>query len=63
MNKSAAWDDYYTYLEHKRLSPATIASHRSSINRFILWIEQKETHMADSEELTILQKAFQKICE
>ncbi|WP_084731617.1 phage integrase N-terminal SAM-like domain-containing protein [Seinonella peptonophila] len=55
-----AWDDYYTYLEHKGLSPTTITSHRSSINRFILWIEQKETHMADSEELTILQKAFQK---
>jgi site-specific recombinase XerD len=42
MNKSITWVDYYTYLEHKGLSPTTIASHRSSINRFILWIKQKK---------------------
>lgn len=48
MSKQITLTDYYAYLEKKGLSKSTVATYRSSINRFVAWLEQKEAQeMAD----------------
>lgn len=60
MSKQITLTDYYAYLEKKGLSKSTVATYRSSINRFVAWLEQKEAHEMADGGLTALQKAFQK---
>lgn len=60
MSKQITLTDYYAYLEKKGLSKSTVATYRSSINRFVAWLEQKEAHEMADGGLTALQKGVSK---
>jgi integrase/recombinase XerD len=56
----ATLNDYFAHLEKKGLDQSTIEGHRSSINRFLAWLEKKEGGTTGGGGMSALRKAFQK---